>query len=267
MDREIKRHAQINEDLKEAIKANQFYLTYMPVYDIEKGKIKGAEVLIRTSHEALIAYGPADFIPVAESSGLIKHIDYWVLENALQRLSFWIKEIGFDGTLAINFSSWQLSNSDFVNVLSGLMTRYEIPAHMVEMEITETCFIPGDKQNIKRLESLKELGVKVSLDDFGTGYTAFSQLINYPIDTLKVDRMFVNTIDSESTDRQLIEVIIEMAKIYDLNIIAEGVETVSQLEYVRSKGCHEVQGFLLSKPLKEEEFITEWKRGSLPQYS
>jgi sensor c-di-GMP phosphodiesterase-like protein len=103
--------------------------------------------------------------------------------------------------------------------------------------------------------------VKVSLDDFGTGYTAFSQLINYPIDTLKIDRMFVNAIDSESTDKQLIEVIIEMAKIYDLNIIAEGVETVSQLDYVRSKGCQEVQGFLLSKPLKEDDFIAAWKRG------
>ncbi|MEZ8034950.1 putative bifunctional diguanylate cyclase/phosphodiesterase [Vibrio crassostreae] len=267
MDREIKRQTQINEDLKDAIKSNEFYLTYMPVYDIEKGKIKGAEVLIRTSHESLISYGPADFIPVAESSGLIKHIDYWVFENALQKLSVWIEELNFDGTLAINFSSWQLSNSDFVNVLSGLLTRYEIPAHMVEMEITETCFIPGDEQNIERLKALKELGVKVSLDDFGTGYTAFSQLINYPIDTLKIDRMFVNAIDSESTDKQLIEVIIEMAKIYDLNIIAEGVETVSQLDYVRNKGCQEVQGFLLSKPLKEDDFIAAWKRGSLPEYS
>ena len=267
MDREIKRHTQINEDLKDAIKSNGFYLTYMPVYDIEKGKIKGAEVLIRTSHEALLSYGPADFIPVAESSGLIKHIDYWVFENALQTLSVWIEELNFDGTLAINFSSWQLSNSDFVNVLSGLLTRYKIPAHMIEMEITETCFIPGDKQNIERLKALKQLGVKVSLDDFGTGYTAFSQLINYPIDTLKIDRMFVNAIDSESTDKQLIEVIIEMAKIYDLNIIAEGVETVSQLDYVRNKGCQEVQGFLLSKPLKEDDFIAAWKRGSLPEYS
>lgn len=266
MDREIKRHAQISEDLKEAINSNEFYLTYMPVYDIEKDKIKGAEVLIRTSHEGLLSCGPADFIPVAESSGLIKHIDYWVLENALQRLSIWIEELNFDGTLAINFSSWQLSNSDFVNVLSGLLTRYEIPTHMVEMEITETCFIPGDKQNIERLKALKELGVKVSLDDFGTGYTAFSQLINYPIDTLKIDRMFVNAIDSESTNKQLIEVIIEMAKIYDLNIIAEGVETVSQLDYVRSKGCQEVQGFLLSRPLKEDDFIAAWKRGSLPEY-
>ncbi|WP_157359261.1 EAL domain-containing protein, partial [Vibrio coralliirubri] len=95
------------------------------------------------------------------------HIDYWVFENALQKLSVWIEELNFDGTLAINFSSWQLSNSDFVNVLSGLLTRYEIPAHMVEMEITETCFIPGDEQNIERLKALKELGVKVSLDDFG----------------------------------------------------------------------------------------------------
>lgn len=267
MDREIKRHTQINEDLKDAIKSNEFYLTYMPVYDIEKGKIKGAEVLIRTSHEALLSCGPADFIPVAESSGLIKHIDYWVFENALQTLSVWIEELNFDGTLAINFSSWQLSNSDFVNVLSGLLTRYKIPAHMIEMEITETCFIPGDEQNIERLKALKQLGVKVSLDDFGTGYTAFSQLINYPIDTLKIDRMFVNAIDSESTDKQLIEVIIEMAKIYDLNIIAEGVETVSQLDYVRNKGCQEVQGFLLSKPLKEDDFIAVWKRGSLPEYS
>ncbi|MBY7660656.1 EAL domain-containing protein [Vibrio atlanticus] len=267
MDREIKRHAQINEDLKEAIRTNQMYLTYMPVYDIEKGKIKGAEVLIRTNYEALRSYGPADFIPIAESSGLIKHIDYWVLENALQRLSVWIQDLDFDGTLAINFSSWQLSNSDFVNVLSGMLMRYEIPAHMVEMEITETCFIPGDKQNIERLKELKELGVKVSLDDFGTGYTAFSQLISYPIDTLKIDRMFVNAIDSESTDKQLIEVIIEMAKIYDLNIIAEGIETASQLDYVRSKGCQAVQGFLLSKPLRENDFIDAWKRGSLPEYS
>ena len=257
---EIKRHEKINEYIKDSISSNHFYLTYMPIYDTNNGKIRGAEVLLRTTHKDLSSYGPAEFIPVAESSGLIKDIDYWVFENALYRLSIWIKELNFDGVLAINFSSWQLTNIDFVDDLASLIDKYQIPPDRIEMEITETCFIPGDDQNIEMLKSLKKLGVRISLDDFGTGFTAFSQLINYPIDTLKIDRMFINAIDIESTDRQLFDVIIEMAKIYNLNVVAEGVETTTQLDYVRSKGCQEVQGFLLSKPLKEEDFLAIWKK-------
>lgn len=260
LNREIKRHEKINECIKESIRSNNFYLAYMPIYDTQNGKIVGAEVLLRTTHEELSSYGPAEFIPVSESSGLIKEIDYWVFENALRQLSIWIKQFDFDGTLAINFSSWQLTNTDFVNHLSLLIDKYQIPPQQVEMEITETCFIPGNDKNIGILKSLHKLGVKISLDDFGTGFTAFSQLINYPINTLKIDRIFINAIDTEFTDKQLFDVIVEMAKIYNLDVVAEGVETLSQLDYIQSKGCQKAQGFLLSKPLKEKDFLDSWKK-------
>ncbi len=259
LDDEIKKHAQINESLKESLELGCFYLNYMPIYCSIKGVMKGAEVLLRTNHEKLISYGPADYIPVAESSGLIKDIDYWVIDKALKQLSTWIKQFGYSGTLSINFSSWQLSNVDFVDDLSKLLIKHKIAPERVEMEITETCFAPGDTRSIQMLSALKELGVKIALDDFGTGYTAFSQLINYPVDTLKIDRIFVNAIDTDSKDSQLFDLIVEIARLYDLKVIAEGIETSTQLEYVKSKGGPEVQGFYLSKPINETDFLSAWK--------
>ncbi|GIC76662.1 bifunctional diguanylate cyclase/phosphodiesterase [Moritella sp. F3] len=257
---QIERQDTITASLKTALRRNEFYLVYMPIYDCSAGIVDGCEVLLRVSSKDLAAYGPEEFIPIAEQSGLIKDIDYWVIESAIKQLSIWRKQLDFVGVFAINFSSWELKNPDFVDKVDSLLTLYDVPAHCIELEITETCFVPGDDRSIKMLSKLHNLGVRLSLDDFGTGFTAFSQLIDYPLDTLKVDRMFINAIDSDdSEDKPLVNIIVEIAKLYNLNVVAEGIETKAQLEYVRNLGCHQAQGFLLSKPLMKNDFVALWK--------
>ncbi|QUM78623.1 EAL domain-containing protein [Moritella sp. 24] len=257
---QIERQEKITESLKTALRRNEFYLVYMPIYDCSTGLIDGCEVLLRLSSKDLAAYGPEEFIPIAEQSGLIKDIDYWVIESAIKQLSIWIKQLNFTGVFAINFSSWELKNPDFVDKVSSLLKLYDVPPQRIELEITETCFVPGDNRSIEMLSKLHNLGVMLSLDDFGTGFTAFSQLIDYPLDTLKVDRMFINAIDSgDNEDKPLVDIIVEIAKLYNLNVVAEGIETSEQLEHVRQLGCHQAQGFLLSKPLMKEDFVALWQ--------
>lgn len=258
LNNEAKRQEWINECIKASLRTEQFFLNFMPIYSTRTGKICGAEVLLRTTNTDLAAFGPADFIPIAEKSSLIKDIDYWVVKTAIIKLSEWIRDVDFDGVLAINFSSWHLMSIEFVQYLSSLIEEYNIPPHYLEMEITETCFVPGDDKNIDMLKSLRKLGVRISLDDFGTGYTAFGQLIKYPIDTIKIDRIFTNAINTESKTKQLIDVIIDMARVYNLNVIAEGIETEKQFEYIKKIGCHQGQGFFMSKPIPEHEFLTLW---------
>ncbi|WP_240532445.1 putative bifunctional diguanylate cyclase/phosphodiesterase [Moritella marina] len=256
---QIERQGRITESLKTALRRNEFYLVYMPIYDCSTGLVDGCEVLLRVSSKDLAAYGPEEFIPVAEQSGLIKGIDYWVIESAIKQLSIWRKQLDFVGVFAINFSSWELKNPDFVDKVASLLAFYDVPAHCIELEITETCFVPDDHRSIAMLSKLHNLGVRLSLDDFGTGFTAFSQLIDYPLDTLKVDRMFINAIDSgESEDKPLVDIIVEIAKLYNLNVVAEGIETKAQLTHVRDLGCHQAQGFLLSKPLTKNDFVALW---------
>lgn len=250
----------ITASLKVALQQNEFNLVYMPIYNCNSGSIDGCEVLLRSTSKDLIAYGPEEFIPIAEQSGLIKDIDYWVIESAIKQLSIWIKLLDFSGVFAINFSSWELKNPDFVDKVADLLKKYDVPPHCIELEITETCFVPGDNRSIEMLSKLHSLGVRLSLDDFGTGFTAFSQLIDYPLDTLKVDRMFINAVDTQdSKDKPLVDIIVEIAKLYNLNVVAEGIETNTQLAHIRALGCHQAQGFLLSKPLTKEDFVALWK--------
>ncbi|WP_435237469.1 putative bifunctional diguanylate cyclase/phosphodiesterase [Psychromonas sp. PT13] len=260
LESEMKYYDMISASLKEALQLEEFYLVFMPIFDCQDGSLKGAEALLRSTSTHLLSCGPDEFIPVAESTGLIKEIDYWVIDASLQHLAQWIKDFDFDGILAINFSSWQLKNPHFVNKVASLIKKHQIPPQHIELEITETCFVPGEIRNVEMLSALHRLGVKLSLDDFGTGFTAFSQLIDYPVDSLKIDRMFIDAISADhSQDKTLVDIIVEIGKLYDLNVIAEGVETELQLECIRKLGCQQAQGFLLSKPISEDVFINLWK--------
>lgn len=260
LESEMKHYNMISASLTEALQLEEFYLVFMPIFDCQDGSLKGAEALLRSKSTNLLSYGPDEFIPVAESTGLIEEIDYWVIEASLQHLAQWIEDFNFDGILAINFSSWQLKNPHFVNKVASLINKYQIPPQHIELEITETCFVPGESRNIEMLSALHRLGVKLSLDDFGTGFTAFSQLIEYPVDTLKIDRMFIDAISADNNHgKTLVDIIVEIGKLYDLNVIAEGVETELQLERIRKLGCQQAQGFLLSKPISEDIFVNLWK--------
>ncbi|WP_375749731.1 putative bifunctional diguanylate cyclase/phosphodiesterase [Vibrio sp. HN007] len=260
LEAEVRKHEVITDHLKEALGKNQFELLYMPIYDCSENRICGAEALLRATSDDLIVYGPAEFIPVAEMSGVIEDIDYWVLDASLKQLANWIEQYDFSGIIAINFSSWQLKNPDFVQQVEKLINKHQVPAKCIELEITETCFVPGESKNLNVLHDLRKLGIKLSLDDFGTGYTAFSQLVDYPVDTLKIDRMFINEISLDRPDsRPIVDIIVEVAKLYDLNVVAEGVETPHQLNYIKNLGCQQAQGYLLSKPISADKFIELWQ--------
>jgi diguanylate cyclase (GGDEF)-like protein len=256
LDDQVNKSLKIETKLKKALYENDFYLMWMPIYDCRNGKVMGAEALLRTNALGSRNFGPTEFIPIAETSDLIKEIDYWVIESVIAKLKELLDEFDFDGVLAVNFSAWELKNIDFAKDVAQLIKKYDVPADQLEFEITETCLIADDSNASRILKELKDLGVRLSLDDFGTGYTAFNQLANYPVDTLKVDKTFIDAIgDASKKDKLLIDIIVELAALYSLDVIAEGVETKEQLDYVKKVGCNGVQGFYLSKPISWLEFV------------
>lgn len=253
---EITRQQQVENGLREALEIGAFSLRFMPIFDCQTRAITGVEVLLRTEHPALSGIGPDEFIPVAERTGLIKNIDLWVIESAFASLQNLQQQHGFTGLMCINISSLELHNEQFVDVFAELLERSKLDPERIEIEITETAMVVDGAGSVETLQQLRELGITLALDDFGTGYTAFSQLINFPVDCLKIDRSFVDGLFSNSAERQkMVPIIMKLAEIYNLRVIAEGVETQAQLDYLAANGCDWCQGYLLSKPLTLKQLI------------
>ncbi len=248
---------QIEHQLASAIERGEFELVFMPLFELKGLTVCGAEVLLRCPSLIEKGIGPDKFIPVAESTGQIKAIDLWVLRNAMQAQRRLQTEHDFSGTIAINISAVELHNEQFPAQVESLLKSLEIDASKIELEITETSLVSEDKLSGDTLNRLKALGLRLSLDDFGTGYTAFNQLASYPVDTLKIDRSFISTLQSDSGQqkRPMVNIILSLAQLYELEVVAEGVETAEQLAYLRDTGCTYVQGYLLSKPLNWETFV------------
>ncbi|ALQ09152.1 MULTISPECIES: putative bifunctional diguanylate cyclase/phosphodiesterase [Pseudoalteromonas] len=243
--------------LDRAIEIKSFFLNFMPIYN--SNEMIGVEILIRNDDEILKKHGPDKYIPIAEEAGLISRIDFIVIEkafNEIKKILPIIKNKKF--FFAINISALELNSESFIGKILKLITKYNIPPEIIEFEITETSLITREENATRTLEQLKNEGFKLSLDDFGTGYTAFNQLQNYPVNTLKIDRSFINNINettiSNKNKNSMVEVILSLANLYDLNVVAEGVETEFQLDYLKSLGCHFFQGYLLSKPIDIDEF-------------
>ncbi|MFW8589671.1 putative bifunctional diguanylate cyclase/phosphodiesterase [Glaciecola sp. 2405UD65-10] len=252
----LRQRQQIENGLKLALIEDYFTLVYMPIFDCKNKTVVALEVLLRCSSPELEGIGPDQFIPVAETTGLIKEIDLWVISEAFQALSLLQSEHKFKGMVCINISGVELKNENFPTQLKNQLTTHKIDPKYIELEVTETAFVVGDVTNLKILNELHELGVSLALDDFGTGYTAFNQLIHYPADCLKIDRSFVNDLFSEREARNKMVMIIQnLAELYDLRVIAEGVETEAQLTYLTEIGCDWAQGYYLSRPLSWNNLI------------
>ena len=234
--------------MRKAIENDQFNLLFMPIYTTGKLDIHGAEVLIRCSAPELNGIGPDTFIPIAEEYGLIRDIDLWVIEKTFQYIHQHLDLLRVKNTLfCINISALELVNKTFPEQLQQLLLKYRINPNHIELELTETSLINVDEHSISLLHELKKLGVSLSLDDFGTGYTAFNQLLNYPVSCLKIDRSFVSNID-KNKNAAIIDTIITLADSLNVVCIAEGVETELQRDYLLSKNCRYIQGYLYSKP-------------------
>ncbi|MCM1539001.1 MAG: EAL domain-containing protein [bacterium] len=244
---------QIENKLKGAVTQKQFLLFYQPQYDVESGRLRGVEALIRWKDENGKLISPAEFIPIAEKNGSIVSIGAWVVEEAFRTYAEWRDKYGVRLIMSINVSAIQYKRKDFVSNIISLMERYEIESNEIEFEITESVLIDDFAEVIEKMKQLREYGIRVSLDDFGTGFSSLSYLKGLPIDTLKIDKSFIDTVITDDSTRIITESIVSMVKKLGFETVAEGVETEAQYEYLRDIHCDNIQGFYLGKPMPKDE--------------
>tara|TARA_R110001583_G_scaffold43015_6_gene136740 strand:- start:4265 stop:6820 length:2556 start_codon:yes stop_codon:yes gene_type:complete len=243
----------MSTEIKKALITNQFTMWYQPQFSIATGKISGAEALIRWQHPERGLLTPIEFLPIAESSGLMRDIDNWVIEQVFQQVNYWQKQKFNFGRVAINISTKNLKEADFKADYQKIAEKYQNMAHLIEFEIVEGAFLANENMG-PFLAKLRNKGFWVSIDDFGTGYSSLSRLRSLPVDRLKIDKSFIDYMDATTSDQAIVETIISLTKSFGLNSIAEGVENNNQLELLKSLGCDNVQGYLLSRPLPVAEF-------------
>lgn len=232
-----------------ALDNNEFNLVYQPQVNLRTGEIVGVEALLRWEHPEHGAISPSEFIPFAEESGLIIDIGYWVVKSACAELSRWRSAGLPDIRMSINISARQLMEDSIVKNIINIMKDYDVPGHCIELEITENAIMDDMDSVIRKLQELSSHDINIAIDDFGTGYSSLSYLHKLPIQTLKIDRTFLKESRINKGDNTIINTIVAMAKGLGLNVIAEGVESQAQLEYLREIECSEAQGFLFGKPL------------------
>jgi diguanylate cyclase (GGDEF)-like protein len=239
----------IENHLRQALAHDEFSLHYQPQIELSTGKVKGMEALLRWNNWELGEVPPLDFIPIAEESGMIVEIGEWVFCTACKQFKSWIEQGRNLRRISINVSVKQFNHPDFAKYLGKVLEDVALEPHFVELEITES-LLASDTTKIKAiLTVLKDLGVKTAIDDFGTGYSSLSRLKEMPIDCLKIDKSFVQGIHGGARDRSIVSAIIAMAQSMGLNVIAEGVETKGQADFLKEQSCEEVQGYLFSRPM------------------
>lgn len=244
----------IETGLLRALEQEEFYLCYQPKMDINGTDIVGMEALVRWQRPGYGLISPDQFIPVAEENGLIVRLGTYVLREACRQNRAW-QDAGLPKLrVAVNLSARQLRENDFVPLVMEILAETGMDPHYLELELTESILMGDSVETIRKLLYLKELGIGISVDDFGTGYSSLSYLKHLPIDTIKVDRSFVRDIVNNHDDAAIVDAIIAMAHSLKLNVIAEGVETSEQLEFLRQRNCQQAQGFYFAKPLEPRQF-------------
>ena len=243
--------ARLNQEneLRKAIDNKELELHYQPKVDVASGRIVGAEALLRWDNAQLGRVSPADFIPIAEESGLVIPIGDWVLRNAIDQLAYWRGNGGPDVPVSINVSALQFFKPQFAEELIDVVEARQLPPELIVLELTETALMEGGKQALKTMNRLREFGIKLSIDDFGTGYSSLAYLKHYPMDELKIDRSFIQDMQTEESGCAIVRAVVTLAKSLNLKVVGEGVETREQLEELRSSQCDQYQGFLFSKPI------------------
>ena len=243
----------LESSLRHALERNELCLHYQPIIDVDSGAITGVEALLRWQHPDLGLIMPADFIPLLEETGLIVQAGVWVLDTACAQLHAWHAAGWPRLRMSVNLSPRQFQADDLVTVIQRGLATLRCPADLLEIEITEGVILQHAAATLAILERLRTLGVRLALDDFGTGYSSLSYLRRFPIDTLKIDRSFVHDIPGDQEDSAIVSAIIMLAQSLKLDVIAEGVETEAQRDFLSARGCRRMQGFLFSRPLSAEE--------------
>lgn len=241
--------------LRRALERREFLLHYQPKFSLETGEMTGVEALIRWQHPALGMVSPRDFIGIAEESGLILPIGEWVLLAACQQVKGWHDEGFAQVKLAVNLSTKQFRQSRLKETLAVVLAETGFDPRNLEFEITESVLMENTTAVSEVLAELKAMGISISVDDFGTGYSSLSYLKRFPIDALKIDRSFVRDIPADHDDAAIVRAIIAMSRSLRMKVIAEGVETEEQQQFLRAEGCDEIQGYLSGRPVPPEEFL------------
>lgn len=247
---------QLESDMRKAIAANGFQIAYQPKIDLPSGAIAGVEALARWPRSAGEPVSPANFIPLAEETGLILPLGEWILETACRELQDINRWLGRELSLAVNISARQLQYGKLPELLDRVLRATGFPAHLLELEITESMMMKDVENVIGTMHAIRQRGVMMAIDDFGTGYSSLSYLKLFPIRTLKIDRSFVDDIESDPDDANICDVTVLLAHKLGMEVVAEGVETAGQLKYLLSIGCEKVQGYFISKPLPAAEIET-----------
>ncbi len=250
---EFLQNVNIETKLKEAVFSQNFTMNFQPQYYADTKKLRGMEALIRWRDNDGKMISPALFIPIAEKNGAIVPIGTWVMEESIKTFVQWKKQYDCDVILSLNISAIQYMRDEFVDSIIGIIQKYDVDPRELELEITESVLIENFKNVMEKLHILREYGIRISLDDFGTGYSSLSYIKGLPIDTLKIDKSFINTIITDENTRIITESIIHMVKKLGFETIAEGVETEEQFHYLKEIGCDCIQGFLLGRPMPKEE--------------
>ena len=263
MDASLQRRRALELDLREAMAKDEFALFYQPLYDLHLDRICGFEALLRWHHPKRGMVPPDQFIPIAEEIGLIIPLGEWVLHRACEQAVTWPSEM----KLAVNVSAAQFRDPAFIDVIAGALTASGLSPHRVELEITESVFLANSNETLATLHKLKAQGLRIALDDFGTGYSSLSYLRSFPFDKLKIDKSFVRDATATHGSKSIVRAVISLGRSLGMTTIAEGIETVEQLNHMRAEGCNEAQGFLFSHPVPVSEVaskILELRNGFKP---
>jgi diguanylate cyclase (GGDEF)-like protein/PAS domain S-box-containing protein len=244
----------LERDLRKALTQNELIVYFQPQVDGNTGEIISAEALLRWNHPEYGLIPPSEFIPLAEESGLIIPIGQWVKEKVCQQLVAWKLADVPIVPISINISPQRFLQNDFVENVRSLLEKYQLDGNLLQIEITENSLMKNEHAVIQTINGLKELGIKIYIDDFGTGYSSFAYLKSFKLDGVKIDRSFIQNISTESENAGITTAMIKMAQHLKMEVIAEGVETLDELLFLRDQNCHQIQGFLFSKPCPHEEF-------------
>jgi EAL domain-containing protein (putative c-di-GMP-specific phosphodiesterase class I) len=240
--------------LRRALENKEFSLHYQAKVDFRTGKITGVEALLRWHTPELGSVSPAQFIPLAEETGLIVPIGLWVLREACTQNMAWQSEGLAAIRMSVNLSMRQMNDDNLIQEIEQVLLDTGMPPHLLELEVTESTIMQNSERAVMVLTAIKSLGVRLAIDDFGTGYSSLAHLKRFPIDTLKVDRSFIREVPGDAEDRAITEAIIAMGKTLSLTVVAEGVETPEQQAFLSERSCDEMQGYYFSTPVTPVEF-------------
>nr|WP_259372058.1 EAL domain-containing protein [Caldimonas mangrovi] len=254
MTRDSAERLRMENDLHEALERNEMRVFYQPQFEVATGRLVGAEALLRWCRPVQGMVSPADFIPLAEDTGLIVAIGAWVLREACEQASEWETRTGVPLRVAVNLSPRQLEAGHLVDHISHALQASGLAPSRLELEITESAIVRDTLSTAEVLSRLRALGISIAIDDFGVGYSSMSYLRELPVDKFKIDRVFLSAVPSSASDARLAAALIAMAHTLQVGLVAEGVETSEQLDFLRAHGCHEAQGYYLGRPMTAQDF-------------